>query len=1117
MRQLPPASSKPNRAVAALMQWVEANDFPEPLPDDTPSPAALNLFTVITTNKRNLRIRLRSTPPTISVSIHAILPNSRPAIINTGCDALRLILWHVTRNSKSLPQAKCGFACDGSCLPTDQKSRFHLSHVFKPTTNHHKPAKRPRKPNCVFLSLPDDLLLKIIFLLNPSDFVALSDAHPYLHDFLLPIVPGLTLRLFPHQLHALSRMSVMETTRYQDFPLLEQLPSQNLQGYVMTDLVDGSIMLLDSIPRAKLPVGGLFCDEPGLGKTITALSLVLRTAGRRREVPPNTTTSAFTAPNGKVVISYKDNHVRRLSIYGKSTRDYPARKARLLPELSPGKRRSSRSVRIPDFLNKNKGAGSVPVVEDYGQIYLSGGSLIGVPTVLVGHWQSQIEQHVETDTVQVLYIRSKHDLPKEAIVLATYDIVLVSYEVLESIYNDLRNCAPALLQVQFRRVIVDEGHRLSAASVTKFMSVCDRLRADARWVMTGTPTPATPRSDIECLQPLLSFIHEEGYGLDNQAWRFGIRDPYFHFKSESLERLTKLMGKIMIRADKSILKSKCHIKNVMLEFSEETAESYNGLVRMARRNLITSDWFDPEHKESLLNSKNEKESRAVMANLRKACCFGGTMDVNFNRDDIGETLDELYEKYRRKAGLNENDRFKDPTMESHLLNYDLGGEDELERRRREDIQRRVQLFESLRYPPLRLSRYFETGQNSLGQNNLLRSVARMAYTGKLQEIGSALLNCLCECAKCGTETKYPLVTPCAHMLCDECIEKSKTACPVDRCGVRYRMDKKHVPEDLIELQPSIQSHQWRDDWADTKSSKMIYLIKRIESLPHHEEWAPGGQEPILVPAKVIVHSEYGDHLKLVALHMKESTKLRDAYAEMVINMHDIHHETKGIKKASEYAIRSVKKFAEDPKTQVLLMNTKHGALGLDLSFVQYIFLLEPLWDAANELQIISRAHRIGCKDNIYVERLVMKGSVEEDIVADLERSRNQEGESLSDIAKDKLVRDFRKTSDLLRNLKVVNFEAGNDCGEGSNLSGSSRGNDEGLVEQNVIQDDIIVIDDTDDEVNDSSDSGPGASEIESSESRLSGCISVPPPRGVLKRRRPQREHSAEPRRVRFRE
>ena len=68
---------------------------------------------------------------------------------------------------------------------------------------------------------------------------------------------------------------------------------------------------------------------------------------------------------------------------------------------------------------------------------------------------------------------------------------------------------------------------------------------------------------------------------------------------------------------------------------------------------------------------------------------------------------------------------------------------------------------------------------------------------------------------------------------------------------------------------------------------------------------------------------------------------------------------------------SIARFRHDASCNVLLMD-EAGAVGLDLSFVQHVFLMEPLVDTAVEAQIISRAHRMGATRPVHVEVLVMQ-------------------------------------------------------------------------------------------------------------------------------------------------
>lgn len=796
----------------------------------------------------------------------------------------------------------------------------------------------------------------------------------------------------------------METKRAASMVLLE-----HFQG-VVADLTDGSLWNALS-PPVQLPRGGLFCDQPGLGKTITALSLIITSPNPTPHVPDGNIPLAWGDLTG-----YRDTCGGRYQTYGPLP-DVVSRSRRLIPHRRGG--RGKRPVRAPDYFQTSKGLGSLPDVRHTRDIVLSSGTLAVVPPVLITHWMHQISIHFKKAIITVLPVHTAAELPHTAAEIATYDLVIVSLQLLSHLFQQLRHSAPVLLQVHFYRLIVDEGHKLSSNHRTHFSTVCQKIRADVRWVMTGTPTPTSARSDIHYLHSLLAFIRDEQYGLDKDAWKVAIRQPFLAFRNHGLIRLTNLLRRVMIRADKTIIKHKCIINNVLIHFKPHSAASYNFLVRITRRNLITSDWYSPEHNQSLLNKKNTALAHATVFNLRKACCFGGGMDAKFTDSQIVETLHDLYTKHRQVANIQLSNQFKDPTVEKHLL-YDQPTDpnDEAEMLHRADIQKRVQLLAHL----VDTQSEFLRLRMTTGTDRRSKTSTRFVFSGKLQDIGHKLRNGNAVCAKCNTHTLIPFITPCAHFLCEQCLTLDRNRCVADGCNLAYKLDKKGVPEQLIELQPALHVDQWRDDWLETKSGKMAYLTDRILSLPDNEVWHKGEAKPRMERPKVIVHSEYGDHLKLVALSMQLIPELKNAYVEMVVNEREIDQSVRKFKIASQHAAYAVERFTKEKHLTVLLINSKHGAVGLDLSFVQYIFLLEPVWDPANELQIISRAHRIGCKTDIIVERLVMRGSIEECLLSDLEASASGmptvEAEEAG-MAGLRSEREHKKLGNLLQNLHTV--------------------------------------------------------------------------------------------------
>merc|ERR1712227_574499 len=52
-------------------------------------------------------------------------------------------------------------------------------------------------------------------------------------------------------------------------------------------------------------------------------------------------------------------------------------------------------------------------------------------------------------------------------------------------------------------------------------------------------------------------------------------------------------------------------------------------------------------------------------------------------------------------------------------------------------------------------------------------------------------------------------------------------------------------------------------------------------------------------------------------------------------------------------------FNTDPELKIILISLKAGGEGLNLQIANHVFLLDPWWNPACELQAIQRAHRIG--------------------------------------------------------------------------------------------------------------------------------------------------------------
>ncbi|CAM9901960.1 unnamed protein product [Ectocarpus sp. 12 AP-2014] len=73
-------------------------------------------------------------------------------------------------------------------------------------------------------------------------------------------------------------------------------------------------------------------------------------------------------------------------------------------------------------------------------------------------------------------------------------------------------------------------------------------------------------------------------------------------------------------------------------------------------------------------------------------------------------------------------------------------------------------------------------------------------------------------------------------------------------------------------------------------------------------------------------------------------------------------------------------FQTDPGVKVLLISLKAGGVALNLTVANHIFLMDPWWNPAAEMQAIDRTHRLGQFKPIYATRFIIEDTVEERII-----------------------------------------------------------------------------------------------------------------------------------------
>lgn len=135
------------------------------------------------------------------------------------------------------------------------------------------------------------------------------------------------------------------------------------------------------------------------------------------------------------------------------------------------------------------------------------------------------------------------------------------------------------------------------------------------------------------------------------------------------------------------------------------------------------------------------------------------------------------------------------------------------------------------------------------------------------------------------------------------------------------------------------------------SPKSAALSQQVETI-----LAAGG--------KVLVFSQFVQWLRLLRTQLNEAG-----------------HATCYLDGSSQDRDEQVRAFQTDSSRQVFLISLKAGGYGLNLTAADHVILMDPWWNPAVEAQAIDRAHRFGQQRVVQATRLILRGSVEERILA----------------------------------------------------------------------------------------------------------------------------------------
>uniref|UniRef100_A0A663LK84 Transcription termination factor 2 n=1 Tax=Athene cunicularia TaxID=194338 RepID=A0A663LK84_ATHCN len=365
--------------------------------------------------------------------------------------------------------------------------------------------------------------------------------------------------------------------------------------------------------ESQRPCGGILADDMGLGKTLTMIALILAQKQLKTE---------------------------------------------------------KRKEKLEIWLSKNVST-----------VIASHGTLIVCPASLIHHWKKEIDRRVYCGKLRVyLYHGSNRERHAEA--LSEYDVVITTFSLLTKevptrkeegeVPSGSTPCSP-LLRVAWARVILDEAHNIKNPKVQTSIAVC-KLRASARWAVTGTPI----QNNLQDMYSLLRFLRCSPFD-EYKVWKYQVDNN----TKKGGERLSLLTRSLLLRRTKDQLDStgkplvslpqhstQLHqlklsaeeqsVYNVLFARSRSTLQSY--LKRQEQKNegrhytggnpfeKVAQD-FGVSQKEFVAGSQSASQVSStvhvlsMLLRLRQCCCHLSLLkvaldQVNLNSEGLSLSIEE---------------------------------------------------------------------------------------------------------------------------------------------------------------------------------------------------------------------------------------------------------------------------------------------------------------------------------------------------------------------------------------------------------------------------------------------------------------------------------------------
>lgn len=826
---------------------------------------------------------------------------------------------------------------------------------------------------------------------------------------------GLQSRLHPYQRRAAAMMLQREVApQLQLDPRLESRtnPLGDTFYYGPRDLVFWrSPRYYDTVQ------GGILAETMGLGKTLIAIAAILATRGQTPIVPVQYTGQSSNHARVPPLTQLAAAAVVKTNLawrtFFEDLRDGTGNDHTRCMEILADQRPS---YDIPPRVIRSMRHASI--YGDSEKVLLSSCTIIVVPPNLVEQWENELKKHVRRGSLKVLVLKETKSMVPMPEELLKYDIVLFSRRRFE---NENRQTdefyVSPLKAIHWLRIIIDEGHGFSSSN-TNAGFVADRLvRADRRWIMSGTPArdllgvevdlPGLAVSDAapekyraETLEQRRYFdeAQERSSGavksigalaakyLKAQPWAssgeigadlvnwddyiYRHEDPNLRTYTGFAACLRSTLNNLVIKTrpedvERDLQLPPLYHKVVRLQPSAIDKMTANLFVLLYTTNAVTSERRDRDY---LFHPQSRAHLARLTTNLRQSAFFWS----GFSPESILASI-ETAEKYLAKhehSDCTEDDRvslLRIIEMSRMILDAPVW-------RAASRSQDMIMFLNN--WPDNNGSWLLDDTPQDLPVIGLTACIQAQKYVNNqlasedpLQGLADAGAVAKAESLE---ETRKPETMARNGIpessLNDAMRDKRLSVSGASRAQPKKSRPSQNQPEDSAEQSKPKPKPKRRLSHGDSSvtlpSDHPLASTSVVGTASSKFTYLVMQLAEIHTTEKSLVFYE-GGH---IAYYLSQALDLLHI-------PHLIYANTLSSDHRSKYAVL----FDTDPKYRVLIIDIKQAAHGLNLSSASRVFFVNPPNRPDVEAQAVKRAHRIGQTRPVHVETLVLKGTVEEAI------------------------------------------------------------------------------------------------------------------------------------------